>query len=567
MKNIITLFIISAFIYSCNDLDLNPLAEGSTATWYSTESEIILSVNDLYKDAFFPQKINNDGPDAWSDDWMYRETMTPVTQGTINGEWSILTTDYWLNSYKAITRCNTLLDNLNRSVDKIAPQTLVKYEAEIRFMRACQYSRLISYFGDVVYYTESLELDEAFLMTRTDKKEILQHIYEDYDHAAENLPESYSGTSLQRITKGAAFGMKARIALYNNDFETARAAADSCMKLNVYSLHPDFRSLFLTSTKKSGEYIFIQPRSLEFDVTVGIQDILPRNAGGWAAWNPSWDLFCAFLCSDGLPIDQSPLFDPHHPFENRDPRCTATIVEFQTPHVGFMYQPHPDSTEVMNYTTGKKQKNNDTRSQAQYASYNGLLWKKGVDETWLGTGWKVAPNKIILRYADLLLMYAEAKTELNDIDQSVLDAVNMVRARAYGVRPEETSRYPAVTTTDQEQLRRIIRVERRMELAYEGRRYMDIIRWRLAEKVLNRPNYGMLDPDALKEKVIKPGLWFFPETPPIDQDGIADFSGMYSKGLIKQITKREFDKNRQYLWPIPTKDILVNNNLGQNPNY
>jgi hypothetical protein len=148
-----------------------------------------------------------------------------------------------------------------------------------------------------------------------------------------------------------------------------------------------------------------------------------------------------------------------------------------------------------------------------------------------------------------------------------LDAINDVRARAYGVDRNAVTEYPPVTTTNTQELMRIIMTERRMEFAYEGVRYMDIIRWRLAEKVLNRPTYGMLDPDALREKVVNPGLWFFPEVPPIDEDGIADFSGMYGKGLIKLITQRQFDKNRQYLWPIPSKDILINDNLKQNPGY
>ena len=107
------------------------------------------------------------------------------------------------------------------------------------------------------------------------------------------------------------------------------------------------------------------------------------------------------------------------------------------------------------------QKNNDARVNAQFASFNGLLWKKGIDETWLENGKDVDPDKIIIRYADVLLMYAEAKIELGQIDQSVLDAINQVRARAYGVDYTNTAAYPAVTTTDQQKLRTILRTERR----------------------------------------------------------------------------------------------------------
>jgi SusD family. len=567
MKKLSIIFLLSTLLYSCNDLDLAPLAEGSVETWYSTEEEILMSIYDLNKDAFFPLGLNIDGPDGWTDDWMYRETMSPITSGTITGEWGIANTNYWLNSYKAITRCNTLIINLGRAADKIAATTLLQYEAEVRFIRACQYSRLISLFGDVVYYTDPLTIDEAFTMGRVSKSEVLKSIYEDFDFAAANAPLEYTGSAIKKSTKGTALGMKARIALFEGDFETAKNAAKACMDLGVYKLHDDFSSLFLSEAKYSKEFIFAQPRSVELKITVGIQDFIPRNAGGWAAWAPTWDLFCAFLCTDGLPIDESPLFDPREPFKNRDPRCAATIVEFNTPFLGFMYEPHPDSLTVMNFSTGRKQTNNDTRANAQFASFTGLLWKKWVEDSWLQNSWQAAPTKMILRYADVLLMYAEAKVKLGEIDQSVLDAINSVRARAYGVDKSEVNNYPPVTTTDSKTLMRIIMTERRMEFAYEGIRYMDIIRWRLAEKVLNRPVYGMLDPAALRENVVNKGLWFFPEVPEIDEDGIADFTSMYQKGLIKLITQRQFDKNRQYLWPIPSKDIIINDNIKQNPGY
>ena len=105
-----------------------------------------------------------------------------------------------------------------------------------------------------------------------------------------------------------------------------------------------------------------------------------------------------------------------------------------------------------------------------------------------------------------------------------------------------------------------------MEFAFEGVRYMDLIRWKLAEKALNKVNYGLLDPADLRTKVVKPGLWFFPSTPAIDDDGIADFGPMFTAGLIKQIAIRKFDASRQYLWPIPTVEILTSG-LKQNANY
>ena len=122
-----------------------------------------------------------------------------------------------------------------------------------------------------------------------------------------------------------------------------------------------------------------------------------------------------------------------------------TIVPFGENFLGIEFNPHPEALEVMNYKSGKMISNNDSRAVAQYASYNGLVWKKGMDESCLENAHDIDPDKIIIRYADILLMYAEAKIELNQIDQSVLDAMNEVRARAYGVDKSAVSQYPAFT--------------------------------------------------------------------------------------------------------------------------
>ncbi len=557
---IVLLLTLVAFFTACNELDLNPLSEGSSVSWYSNETEIDMALNDLYRGVFWPQ----DGDD-WTDDWTNRNNTTPINGGTINGEWGSLT-DWWRNTYKAISRANTVLENLDRAKDEMPDAIINKFEAEARFVRAAKYSYLISHWGDVPFFKNVLDLDESFTLSRTPKSEILKAVYDDFDFAIAKLPEEYGSSELKRATKGAAMAYKARIALYMGDWSVARSAAKACMDLGVYSLYPDFRELFLASTKNPNEAIFTMPQSAELNVFYGnTRNVITRNPGGWCAYNPSWDLWCSYLCTDGLPIDESPLFDPREPFKNRDPRLSMTIVEFQTPFLGFMYQPHPDSTEILNFNTGNYQYNNDTRSNKQYASYNAMAWKKKVDEDWLDR--KAEYDRILMRYADVLLMYAEASIELDQIDQSVLDAMNMVRARGYGVSKDDIGSYPEITSTDQAELRKIVRIERRMEFAYEGLRYMDIIRWRLADKVLNTNIYGMLDPADLKEKVVDQGLWFFPETPEVDEDGVPNFDALFDAGYIKLLAVRKFDAGRQYLWPIPTKEILINENLTQNEGY
>lgn len=552
-------------LFSCNDLDLYPLSQGTSETWYSSKTELEMSLNDGYRMDFW--WIDDRNADTkYTDDWVYRNANSDIVNGILTG----LNGDVgscWTNQYKAIARANLVLANIERAEALgLSESDIRQYSAEAYFLRACRYMTLVTHFGDVPYVDSAISLEEAFSMGRTPLAEVKAKIYEDFDKAIESLPVSYASSSLQRATKGAALAMKARFALYMGDFAITEEAAKAVMDLGVYQLHSDFSDLFLPATKHAEESIFLLPRSVELNVAFSgndVKNLLTRNAGGYAARDPSWDLLAAFLCTDGLPIDESPLFDPHDPFKNRDPRCTATIVAFGTKHLGFEYNPHPQANKVMNYNTGQMVTNNDSRVNAQYASFNALVWKKGVNESWMQNGYKIDPDQIIIRYADVLLMYAEAKIELGKIDDSVLDAINQVRARAYGVKVTATDQYPAVKMAGQKELRKVIRFERRMEFAKEGLRYMDLIRWKLATKALKgKKNYGILYPypeDKLNN-------WFWPSVPAVDDDAIADFTEMEHRGDITVLSERNWN-DRQYLWPIPTKEILINENLKQNPGY
>jgi len=573
MKYILKIYVLGLLfiLHACSDMDLAPLSEGSSETWYSTEEELNMAVNEFYILGYWNQPLENS--EQWTDNFTYRNThRTDILYGTLNGgQWE--TYRLWEQSYKLIARANALLERIDdAAAGNVSQNRIDQYKAEAYFARACKYADLICYFGDVVYYDKSPSLDEAFAKSRTAKDEVIPLVYEDFDRAAAHLPESY-GPNAVHFTKGAAYAMKARFALYMGDWSVAAEAAKNCIDLGVYDLHPDFGNLFLASTKaNTQEKIFSFPRSISNGVVLDqwiVNNELTRNAGGYGSAAPSWDLLAAFLCTDGLPIDESPLFDPHNPFANRDPRCAKTIVEFGTVHVGFEYNTHPEVTQVMNHNTGTMQANQDNRAINQYASYNGLNWKKGINELWTQNGRTVDRDYVIMRYADVLLMYAEAKIELNEIDNSVLDAMNRVRARGYNVNFSETDKFPAITSLDQTALRRTVRLERRVELANEGLRYMDLIRWRLATKALNTKNYGILYPASeLIDKVVSKGHWFWAYTPQIDEDGIADFSQMENAGLISVLSQRVWDE-RQYLWPLPTAELEISPNLitDNNPGY
>ncbi len=547
----------------CRSLDLSPLAEGSSENWYKTQQQFVMSLDDLYRPALWYWEANRlFHSDRFTDDWNQRGTTYDWPTGTISSDTGWIET-CWLNTYKAITRTNTILENVNEQRGKMDDAVLDGYEGEACFFRACFYSYVIFLWGDAPFYTEYLTMDDAYQTGRTDKAVILEQVYKDFDNAIAKLP-TVSTTDVQRATRGAAYAFKARTAIWMLDWATAAAAAKGCMDLGVYSLHADFGELFLTKTRKSPEYILTLPRSKELlDNAISVTSMLPRYAGGNSTAQPSWELFCSFTCTDGKPIDESPRYDPSQPFKNRDPRISATVVEFGTEFLGFTYD--PGATQIKNFATGAMMTNDDTQLNQQHASWNGLTLKKGVDTEW-SEDQATDVSVRLMRYADVLLMYAEAKMELDEIDATVLKAVNEVRARGYGVGVTETALYPAVTETNQAKLRTIIRNERHVELAWENRRWFDLVRWRLAGTAINRNVFSLPQAAGLQANIAS-GDYFFPKgvLPAIDEDGLVDLSPLYATGKIRQSSERKF-LERQYLLPIPSKDV-INVGLKQNDDY
>ncbi len=555
---------------SCTELDLVPLDAPTTAPFISTE-QFREGLNEGYR---LFQWVKDESASGVDDDFQRRDGLDVIKAGTLNSE-DGRAGSRWSEKYKGISRLISIKKQIENQNGVLSDNDAKAFLGEADFFIASFWSYLITHYGDVPFFEEELSVDEAFEISRTDKAVILQKVYEYYDNAITNLPVSYSG--LQFATKGAAMAMKARIALYMEDHAIAAEAAQDCMDLGEYALHPSFGDLFLSGTKISDELIFYIPRSdaLGVNRNDNLPDFLPRTHGGWGAKQPTWELLASYECADGLPIDQSPLFDPRNPFKNRDPRCLATIVPFGSledgdgllpsdgsNYMNVEYTPHPERLEVFDYNTNSMRFNHDTRTNKSFASFNGLLWKKFIDETWKAPV-TAENNHIVIRYADVLLMYAESKIELGQIDQSVLDAINEVRDRAYA-----GSNYsnPTVTTTNQAELRYVIRNERRAEFANEGLRYMDLIRWRLAEKVLTGNTYGMANIGSIIDDVVTPGLWFWGLIPEIDDDGVADFTPLVAAGLARTLSETNFP-DHQYLWPIPASDVRLNPNLSQNNGY
>lgn len=583
MKNILTAVSCAAALTlsSCVSMDITPKSQGNSESWYSTELELEMAANRMYTIGYWDSPAQD--PETWSDNFTYRlinwhrDSGAPLN-GNLDGN-DYITYHIWQQDYKLIAQANLILTHSGRAkANGVAESVVNQYRAEAYFARACKYAELMAYFGDVPYVDKPLTISEAEAMERMSIEELKPKVYSDFDHAIDSLPATYAET--QRFTKGAALAMKARFALYMGDWEEVVDATEKCMALGIYSLNPDFGAVFLQNTKQIPEKIFVIPRSAANNVVVAtwfVQNGLPRNSGGYGSDTPSWDLFASYLCTDGLPIDESPLFDPNNPFENRDPRLSATIVPFGALHCGWYFEP---DNKTATSSTGATKSNQDCRLNQEYTSYNGLLWKKGIDATWQnesgGMNSKVENDLIIMRYADVLLMNAEAKIQLGQASQEVFDeTINAVRARAYGVTASDKGMYPAVTysgdkTTDM----RALQIERRMETAKESLRYLDVIRWGLYDKAFNGFNYLLPVNDDLEKHITSNNTdnpdsdgWFWGGiVPDIDEDGIADFSKLEAAGYARKGAQRIFP-DHQVLFPIPTYDRTLMPNLSQNEGY
>lgn len=562
-----------AMLGACTDLDQDPLSKASSGNFYSSVEELQMAANDGYRNIFWQVDGRNNFNDSdWLGEFVYRESLGDFLAGTLNGQ-SNYPAGLWSLQYKLIGRANNVINNYRRALDNGAPEKEVsQIVGECYFHRACAYGKLASKLGDVPLVLDAVDIETGMMMGRTPVADVKKQIYADFDEAAERLPETWTG--VQRATKGAALAMKARFALYFYDYDIAAKAAKACMDLGIYSLDPDYGGMFATQTKSSPEFIFVIQRSAtlgssewnQYDYINNSQYPLPRMVGGFACPLPTWDLLAMFTCTDGKAIDKSPLFDPHNPFDNRDPRLSATLIPFGEKFMGVEF--NPSKKKVWSDERGREVKNSDCPLIEQYASYTGLCLKKGMDEGCLANGNKADPINIVMRYADVLLMYAEAKIELNEIDESVLEAMNTVRARAYKCLPSETDKYPAFTNEGQETLRHKLHVERHMELANESPVYMDFMRWRLMDKKLAGKRYRLYTDKEKFQKYLDDGNWFWPIAPKIDEDGIADFSEFEQLGLCDVMSVPIWPEDgHMYLWPLPTADILINSNLKQNPHY
>ncbi|MGX5820687.1 RagB/SusD family nutrient uptake outer membrane protein [Chitinophaga lutea] len=555
MHKYIVLIVSFLAFTACNSdyLEKYPLDGPSSSSFITNEKELMLAINGCYASlTFHPSAHNCPLPvilDHVSDLGFDRNngTLQDVGKGSHDSNNGFFL-NVWSSSYSGIARCNFLLDNIHKVKDVVTEQLYKRVTAEARFLRAYYYHYLVEMFGGVPLVTTSLKLSEA-QVPRSTKEETVNFILTELEEASVDLPPSYAASETGRATKGAALSIKARIALFGEKWDVAAEAAKRVMDLQLYQLHPDFGELFTYKGQNSKEIIF----ALQYLKGIKTHNIpsqfFSRMASGFSGLVPGQSLIDSYECTDGLSIDQSSRFDPAAPFKNRDPRLGYTIALPGSIFLNFLFETHKDSVKTWDYNTTPAKLVTNTDATNAFATFTGYCWRKYTDLTDKVERTTSELNVISVRYAEILLIYAEAKIEANKIDASVYDAINAVRQRP-------TVNMPAITAgKSQETLRSVIRKERKYELSGEGFRVFDIRRWKIADQVMNGIFYGRVPTGLLAS------------APKIDANGTPDYSVVPNRSAMRVVETRIFKINRDYLWPIPNIETLTNPTLVQNPNY
>ncbi len=535
MKKYIILLLVTLISFSC-DLDRFPEGDLSDKVFWQAEGDFIQALNTLYTSIPGWGRYNDDN----MSDIQVGNSANSISEGSYQP-----TSNFgpWNDSYKAVRTANNIIEKLGE-VELSSSNAL---EAEARFFRALAYFQLVKAYGDVPLILEVLSTNsEGLYGGRTPRKEVIDQVIVDLDFAVAHLSPKSGGGQNGRLTKGAALSLKARVALYEGTrakyhsygYETellklAKNAAKTVMESGEYALYTakgngydNYNSLFLYDGEGSDETILAHEYGTGDDNPVAYFSNRNLEQGGACATRKLVD---SYLCTDGLPIEKSPLFqgwtEYSSEFENRDPRLLSVILK------------RGDDLKGANAPW----------TPSIYSTLSGILFKKyAYAEEWITQ--KSYIDWMFIRYAEVLLIYAEATYELDgkisDADLNI--SINKLRDRVE--MPHLTNAF--IQDNDLDMLEEIRR-ERRCELVMEGFRYDDIMRWKIAENVMPETVYGARLFAGEYEDVN-------PESLNLTTDSII---------IAQPASKRTFDPAKHYLWPLPISQLGLNENLDQNPGW
>ena len=530
MRNIIlTLIILSITLAGCEKfLDKRDPTATSFVEFFNTEEDLRRVVYSSYLDVFnhpTERRTLFYMTDGRSDNAYARiegDHHGVIANGLFNSN-SRASEYYWTLYNKHLGRLNTFIANVD--IPYVEDEAVRKrYKSVMEGLRVWHYFRNTFYWGDIPFLLKPANLVEA-QQPAMPKQEILDKLFPLAEEVALGLPEDEYVTNAYMFNKNSFNAMVMRYALYNERYELAAKLAKEIMESGKYELYANYGNLFnYKGDKQNKEFI------MKFDMvshgnsaTQSFEHLGPhfRTGRGQSYLVPTKSLVDSYLTLQGNTIDNCPLHTKEEyelePRLNRDPRFAQSIFGHGDKFSG-------ETIDIYN--------NNSPMYYEQIrASKSGYWFKKFVDEA---DAFKNGGNMHfpLLRYAEVLLTYAEAKIMLNDVDALAKQAINQVRKRA-GLDMTEAD--VTLTPKTQKEWIDLIRNERRIEFSAEGLRYDDIIRWKIAEEVLNQPVYGHTRMVNGKKETLK-------------------------------IEDRRFKPN-QYIWPFHESTLKVEPGLKQNPGY
>lgn len=530
-------------------LNVPPKGSLTDASTFSSEANADLFVNDIYnqlpdinnEDEVLDQYTDNDFVGAT---WMEGQSLVRANAiNPTNVPRGPASSFNWGTQYSNIRKCNVFLQQAAKNKANFSADWYTQRVAEVTFLRAFYYSILYTNYGGVPLITTPLDNSDGsdIFVARGTTDQTLAFIEADCDAAAAALPDKPAQSG--RATKGAALTLKGWVELFaasplsnntNDVTKWAKAAATNLAVINSnqYTLFSDYQAQFLSANNWNSETIFARgyaaPNKGHKKEGILGPVIVHGGEQAWGNLAPTQNLVDDYEMDNGKPItDPTSGYDPQNPYVNREKRFYESIV-----YDGSTWQGDTWESRI----GGNNQIDLGSSSDISNTGYNG---KKTLDESINGqTSLGISPgtsNYIFYRYAEVLLSYAEAQNEAVGPDQSVYTAVNQVRARV--------ALPPVTAGLSQTDMRTVIRRERRIELAFEDKRWYDIRRWDITTKgaaVLTAPEYGMkITVDPATNKLTYTQV---------------------------QIFKNSFSEYMNWL-PIPESVMEQNKNLTQNPGY
>ncbi|TGX99146.1 RagB/SusD family nutrient uptake outer membrane protein [Bacteroides muris (ex Afrizal et al. 2022)] len=450
-------------------------------------------------------------------------------------------------TFSKIRQCNDFLTNIANVpfADEAKKNDMI---AQVKVMRAYDYFDKNWQYGGVPIIDSYSSREEA-QVPRNTEAEVNKFIEDELDAAIPMFLED-KASKAGYIDRATALAIKMRHALYYGKYERAKEAARIIMDMGKFDLEEDYGRLFRLEGQDSKE-IIAAVQHMETYYGNMFPAIMANNEdGGWSSMVPTWNLVNAYEMDNGLTKEEAgDYYDPKHPFANRDPRLAMSIA-----FPGMDWIRDDGTTKVLNTLNdsividNKKVLNLNYSTASNNSSKTGLTWNKYVYPlNQFADMWDTGMNTILFRYAEVLLSYVEAENELNGPSEDVYGKLNQIRNRA-GMPIVDRAKYGT-----QEKLRELIRRERSVEMAGEGLRRADILRWKDAEG-------KMLAETLMNGELRCPGGTIdYTETNPYKRAVIIPDS-------VQLVESRGFSTHNRYL-PIPQKYRDLNDKLEQNPGY